>query len=268
MTYLHPVAAVPNALINDTTIQYTTKRVAFVLLLLAGRKNRSVTATFATLAKLAKCSTTTAQRAVAELVTRGYLLKSRRYHFGEKQNHLIYASNSYLWFRRDGGYTLISRDILAYDLTPAAFANLLYIYRCAGRKGRAFPSLKRIAGVGLDMAKSTVCLALKALRVLQAVVRHHCVTSRRCFASNSYYTTDHVVSRTEQLPSNGGSPKFDKPNIINQLTEDFTLREDKYGVAQFGRLHNFGDGFGENRFFVYDGVGVKVSLCDEQELVV
>lgn len=46
------------------------------------------------------------------------------------------------------------------------------------------------------------------------------------------------------------------------------MREDKYGVAQFGRLHNFGDGFGENRFFVYDGVGVKVSLCDEQELVV
>lgn len=223
MTYLHPVAAVPNNLITDTALSYTTRRVAFVLLLLAGRKGRYVTASFAALARLCKCSTTTAQKAVKELCAQGYLIKSNRYHFGEKQNHLIYVSNRYLWLRREGGYTLVSRDILAYDLTPAAFVTLLYLYRCAGRKGRAFPSLRRIAEMGLDMAKSTVCLALKALRLLQAVVRHKCMTHRRCHSSSSYYLTNFVFSRN-QLPSEGG-PKNDKPISINQITEDYTERK-------------------------------------------
>lgn len=35
MTYLHPVASVPSSLIADTALSYTTKRVTFVLLLLA-----------------------------------------------------------------------------------------------------------------------------------------------------------------------------------------------------------------------------------------
>ena len=216
MTYLHPVAAVPNNLITDANLSYTTKRVAFVLLLLAGRKGQYVTASFAALARLCKCSTTTAQKAVKELCAQGYLLKSNRYHFDQEQNHLIYASNRYLWLRREGGYTLVSRDILAYDLTPAAFVTLLYLYRCAGRKGRAFPSLRRIAETGLDMAKSTVCLALKALRLLQALVRHKCVTRRRCHASSSYYLANFVFS-WNQLPSEGG-PKTDKPIFINQIT--------------------------------------------------
>ena len=217
MTYLHPVAAVSNNLITDANLSHTTKRVAFVLLLLAGRKGRYVTISFAALARLCKYSTTTVQKAVKELCAEGYLLKSNRYHFGEKQNHLIYASNRYLWLRREGGYTLVSRDILAYDLTPAAFVTLLYLYRCAGRKGRAFPSLRRIAEMGLDMAKSTVCLALKALRLLQAVVRHKCMTYRRCHASSSYYLTSFVFSRN-QIPSSQSGPKTDKPITSNQIT--------------------------------------------------
>lgn len=226
MTYLHPVAAVPNNLITDTTLSYTTKRVAFVLLLLSGRKGRYVTVSFAALSRLCKCSTTTAQKAVKELCAHGYLLKSNRYHFGEKQNHLIYASNLYLWLRREGGYTLVSRNILAYDLTPATFVTLLYLYRCAGRKGRTFPSLRRIARIGLNMAKSTVCLALKALRLLQAVVRHKCVTRNHCYASSSYYLTNFVFSRN-QIPSSEGGPKTDKPILINQITRDHTERKKK-----------------------------------------
>ena len=235
MTCLHPVAAVPNDLITDNALSYTTKRVAFVLLLLAGRKGRYVTVSFAVLAKLCKCSTTTAQKSVKELCTQGYLLKSNRYHFGEKQNHLIYTSNRYLWLRREGGYALVSRDILAYDLTPATFVALLYLYRCAGRKGRAFPSLRRIAEMGLDMAKSTVCLAIKTLRLLQAIVRHQCVTRNRYYASSSYYLTDFVFSRS-QLPSLVGSPKNDKPISINQITGYYTERKRTKGAAQAGTL--------------------------------
>ncbi len=263
MTYLHPVAAVPNSLITDTALSYTTKRVAFVLLLLAGRKGRYVTVSFAALAQLCKCSSTTAQKAVKELCAQGYLLKSNRYHFGEKQNHLIYASNSYLWLRREGGYTLVSRNILAYDLTPAAFVTLLYLYCCAGRKGRAFPSLRRIAGLGLDMAKSTVCLALNALRLLQALVRHKCVTRRQCHSSSSYYLTNFVFSRN-QLPSEGG-PKNDKPISINQITKENTERKRTEGAVQNCNFRTFCGTLRSPTPYFFDGVGVRVSAWKEHD---
>ena len=265
MTYLHPVAAVPNNLITDTALSYTTKRVAFVLLLLAGRKGRYVTVSFAALARLCKCSPTTVQKAVKELCSQGYLLKSNRYHFDEKQNHLIYASNRYLWLRREGGYTLVSRDILAYDLTPAAFVTLLYLYRCAGRKGRAFPSLRRIAKIGLDMAKSTVCLAIKTLRLLQALVRHKCMTRSRCYASSSYYLTDFVFSRN-QLPSEGG-PKIDKPIFINQITRDDTERKRTDEAGQVGSLRTAWVAFLSPSPYYFGIVGVRVSAMEEQELL-
>ena len=266
MTYLHPVAAVPNNLITDTALSYTTKRVAFVLLLLAGRKGRYVTVSFAALARLCKCSTTTAQKAVKELCAQGYLLKSNRYHFGEKQNRFVYASNLYLWIRREGGYTLASRDLLAYDLTPAAFVTLLYLYRCAGRKGRAFPSLRRIAEIGLDMAKSTVCLALKALRLLQALVRHKCVTRHHCYASSNYYLTNFVFNRN-QLPS-AGSPKNDKPISINQITGDNTERKRTEGAVQVG---TFSTAWSTSCFlftYHYDGTGVRVYASEKEKLLV
>ena len=266
MTYLHPVAAVPNNLITDANLSYTTKRVAFVLLLLSGRKGRYVTVSFAALARLCKCSATTAQKAVKELCAQGYLLKSNRYHFGEKQNHLIYASNRYLWLRREGGYTLVSRDILVYDLTPAAFVTLLYLYRCAGRKGRAFPSLRKIAKMGLDMAKSTVCLALKALRLLQALVRHKCVTRNRRYASSNYYLTNFVFSQNHL--SFEGSPKIDKPIFINQITGDNTERKKTGSVSQVDYFRTAWDTFWVPSPYFFDGVGVRVSVVAGLELSV
>lgn len=280
MKYLHPVAAVPNELIHDGQLHYTTKKVALVLLLLAGRKGRSVCVTFAQLARLAHCSPATAQQAVAELISGGYLCKARRYRYGQDQQHLIYSANGYYWLRRQGSYTLIRRELLDYTMPPAAFANLLYLYCCAGRQGRAFPSLRRIAGLlkggkqGLDMAKSTVCRALALLQRLQAVVRLRCYKCNRSFASNSYLPTDMVLSLSASTGAgegrdsfeDGGSPIFGKPIIINQITRDFTEREKKYGVSQFGNLPNNWDDFAWEERMYYDGVGVKVFASGEQEL--
>lgn len=275
MKYIHPVAAVPNELIQDTTVHYTTKAVALTLLFLSGRKNKAVKVTVAELAKLSHCSTATVQQAVSELMQGGYLAKRRSYRYSAEQGRLIYDANVYVWLKRHGGYTLLKRDILDYDLTPAALASLLFLYRCGGRSGRAFPSLRHIAGLlkdagknGLDMAKSTVCLALKALRVLQALVRHHCNTRRGCYSSNSYYLTDMVITARANRPSSSaeGSPKFDKPREINQITGAFTEREIKKGVGQFGNLHNFRPEFFHDPPFYFDGIGVKVSTSDEHDL--
>lgn len=281
MKYLHPVAAVPNELIHDQGLHFTTKKVALVLLLLAGRKSRSVCVTFAELACLAHCSPATAQQSVAELISGGYLFKSRRYRYGQDQQHLIYDANAYHWLRRQGGYTLIRRELLDYSLTPAAFANLLYLYCCAGRKGRAWPSLRHIAGLleksgkhGMDMAKSTVCRALGLLRHLQAVIRLRCLKDDRSFASNSYLPTDMVISQTpvdDQITHSenfldGGSPIFSKPKIINQITGAFTEREKKCGVFQFGNLHNFYQDVTWDDELYYDGTGVRVFASGGHEL--
>lgn len=262
MAYLHPVAAVPNSLIADKALSYSAKRVALVLLLLSGRKNRSVTVSFAVLAKQAQCSTTTAQKAVRELCALGYLQKKHRFSQREKWNHLIYAANSYLWLYREGGYTLISRDVLAYPLKPAAFAVLLYLYQCAGRKGRAFPSLRRIANKGLQMAKSTVCLAIKALKRLQAIVCHRCFTKRRCYASSSYYLTNFVFSRKSNLPY-GGSPKSDKPNSINQITENMGAEE--YIKSLQAKGCRWYDHWFSSVYY-FDGTGVRVGAWEDEEV--
>ncbi len=274
MKYIHPIAFVPNDLITDTTIHYTTKRVAVVLLHLSGRKGRPVQITFRELAELARCSTATAQQAISELLRGGYIIKRKTYRYSAERGHLIYDANSYIWMRRSGGYTMLRKELLAYNISPAAFCNLLYLYFRAGSSGRAFPSLRCIAGllkgagVGLDMAKSTVCVALSALRAAQAVVRHLCTTVRRCHAANSYYLTDMVrPSQSTVRPFVNGGPIFDKPIIINQITEAFTKRDKKYGVEQFGILHNFNGLAMDCDPFFFDGTGVRVSPGSEQELL-
>lgn len=273
MKYLHPVACVPNELIRDTTVHYTTKSVALALLFLSGRKGRSVRISIGQLAAISHCSTATVQQALRELIERGYIVKRRCYRYSEQHGHLIYGANAYTWIRRSGGYTLISREIMGYDLTPAALNNLLYLYLCGSKEGRAHPSLRHIAGlllaagkVGLDMAKSTVCRGLRQLQKAQAVIRLCCRTVHRCFAANSYLLTDPVQSDRQALPQIEGSPKFDKPSIITQLTMDYTERENKYGVAQFVNLPDLG-GYGDSLpIYRHDGTGVLVCAADEQEL--
>lgn len=273
MIYLHPVAFVPNSLISNQAVHFTTKRIAAVFLFLSGRKNKSVRISFRMLAKLAGVSTTTAQQAMAELQDLGYIASSKTYRYSDSHGHLIYGPNVYVWLRRTGGYTMIRREILDYDLTPSAFASLLYLYRCAGQSGRAFPSLRRIAGLlkgcttmGIGMAKSTVCASLGMLRKLQATVRNRCRTIRNCYAANSYFLTNMVFSRTS-VDNHGGSPIFDTPNIINQITRDLLEGKEKYSVAQFGILHDFRGQFGNDDLYYFDGTGVKVSPGDEQDLL-
>lgn len=274
MKYLHPVAVVPNALINDTTIHYTTKAVALALLFLSGRKNRTVTVKYAELAKISHCSAATAQQAVMELIRGGYIIKKRSYRYSDERKRLIYAANRYVWVKRTGGYTLLRREIMSYKLLPSALANLLFLYRCGGRKGRAFPSIQHIAGklkaaekVSLDMAKSTVCLALKALRLVQAVVRHHCSTKRGCYAANTYYLTDMVITgRASSRFSGEGSPKFSKHIPINQITGAYTYKDRKNCVGEFGDLHSFDQDFFQMPLYYFDGIGVKVSASGEPDL--
>ncbi len=265
MRYLHPVAFVPNSLICDTTLHYTTKRVAVALLLLAGRKNVTITATTADLAAVSSCAPGTVQQAIRELTAAGYITVRRNYRHSRYLDHGVYAANSYEWQCRQGGYTMISRDILSYAVSPAAFCNLLYLYRCSGRKDRAFPSLRQIAGQlrrlsthGLGMAKSTVCRVLRALRELTAIIRLHCKKRSKAFAANSYLLVNLVKTGCQEVFSFLGSPIFDKHRIIKPDNERLYFEEKKKGVAQFG-------GFTKIPEFSWGGKGWIVSAAEEQD---
>ncbi len=267
MMYLHNVAAVPNDLINNTTMQYTTKRVAVVMRFLTGRKANAITIKIGDLASLAHLSTTTVQQAIKELISAGYIRKSRNYRWSDTLHRLVFTANTYTWNRRTEGYTLVRKEILDYDMSPSAFANLLYLYRCAGRVGRAFPSIRRIAGrnkmmqsVCLDMAVSTVCAALKSLVHLQAIVKRNCKTKRKYYACNSYFMTDMVMAAAPD----GGAPKSDKHSIINQITKGYKKRKEKYCVFQFGRSDKNRGVTVQVPEYENDGRGIKIHpLADD-----
>ena len=272
MCYLHPVAFIPNELITDPKLHFTTKRVAAILLHIAGRVGRAVKISFSELAQMANCSTTTAQKAVQELVAEEYIEKRKCYRFCPKKGHLIFDSNRYLWLRRRHGYTMVRRELLKLAVSPAAYCVLLYLYRCAGTSGRAFPSLNRIAGrlinqvsVGMGMAKSTVCAALAALRSCQAIIRHRCRTRKNFYAANSYYLPDMVRSDGQHFSFSQGSTKINKPNIINQITGDYTGRRKKEGSVTNGPLEILSALAAVPEYW-FDGVGVRVSSDGEQLL--
>lgn len=269
MLYLHKTAAVPNRLITDKALHYTTKRVAVTLLFLRGRNQTFVRVSVEELSRLSGVSMATVQQSVRELIAQGYLVKRRRYRYGSQDNHLIYDTNEYAFRPVDGGYTIVRREIMNYRVTAAAFCVLLFLYHKARRDGRAYPSLRQIAGLlrdvskqGLNMSKSTVCAALRALCDLCAAIRLRCKTRRGCYAASSYLLTN--VKSTSNSVVTEGSTIFDKPTVINQITKELTLRVSDRDVnkdnCKFVILPNYGR-FDENRHTAASTYGGQYKLA-------
>lgn len=263
----------PNTLIEDLTMHHSSKRVAVAMLFYA-RRNGEFRETCESLAKKTGrrrdkdgtekngCSPATVQQAVAELEAGGYLRKNRNYRYSKGLCRPVYAANSYEftpdWSR---GYTLIPASILKLPLTSAEFCVLLYLYRCAGRDGRAFPSLRHIMGVlknqmirGLGMAKSTVIRALKRLEELRVFIKTSCVTRAGDHSMNTYLLTGmvpkrrHAASAPEQghdttagmgLSIPEGWYYFWQASPNNKITLGFIRREREKGVRQFVNLNSF-----------------------------
>lgn len=203
MLFFRSRTAMPNVLIDDTVMHYTSK-IVYTVMALSQRKSGLVKLTVAELVgKTGLCEATVLQ-ALAELEAGGFIKKKRNWRFSYGIGSAVFSSNTYkLRLDFSNGYTLISSAILDMDLTPAAFCVLLFLYRCAGRTGRAFPSIRYIAGAwkektgkGLYMAKATVLRALKSLAKLQAVCKCYCKTKEGDFGNNSYFMTDMVLAYT------------------------------------------------------------------------
>lgn len=261
---------VPNWIDDDIQMYDSTKLVLFALLASVGSR-MTVCISQDQLAALSGCCRNTVAKALRELTERGILFSTRRYYYSRCLKQVVRGKTRY-YLRRcgaDSSFTLVPRELLAAQMTPAEFTAALHAYRLAGRTGRCCPSLRRFASQ-IDHAKSTVCRAMKKLHLRQVISKLKCLKKNNAYACNSYYPTAWVRKKGAGAGSLTGGRKFEQPQVINKITEGFYFEGKNKGVGEFGNLYNF-EGlyfFGSffDRPFFFDGTGVKVSANSELDL--
>lgn len=174
---------VPNTLITAAG-HSTAKRLMVALLgysMPRRKKKQQVYSTQKSYAQLKALSgirsDTTLNLAIRQLVQAGFLKKVNHYGWSHERGRMERCRNAYTidcayirYLCDHDGYTLVPRALLSFRLTNAQFAMALLLYKLAGHRGVARPSLRTIASM-LHLAKSTVCLALRQLRELQLFIR-------------------------------------------------------------------------------------------------
>ena len=186
---------VPNTLICDTSLSFSARVVGAVLY---GHINAfgCCCKSYAEIGRLAGCSAATARGAVLALEQAGYLTSATPMRWIRQQARVGYGKRCYT-LRLAGSYTRIPRTALPelQQVSPATAVVVLYLFYQAGQKRRAFPSITRISQ-GLGMVRSTVCLALAAIRSLRCLMVELCRKANGALAANSYHMV-HILS----LPS-------------------------------------------------------------------
>lgn len=234
------------------------------------------------LAKRSGCGIATAQKAIKELTVHGYVERENNSYYSLTLGRRVYSKNTYRMVNIPGSYTLLPRTALRRrgkrGGAHASFSVLLYLYRCAGRVGRAFPSLRQMANKAkcCGASKASVCCALQMLKQENTVIRTECRKMRGDLSCNSYFLTDMVIAgkrleneniletqKTEGKSEFIGGLKFSKLPRINKITRDYILRGKEYCVFQFGEMH-------KNRGFTVhvpeyenNGHGIKIHPLDD-----
>ncbi|MBQ9168529.1 MAG: hypothetical protein IJX67_09010 [Oscillospiraceae bacterium] len=257
---------VPNLLIDDVELPHIAKQLATALIF-AAKGNIVRGMTIRRLAKLCHCTTGTAQKHLGTLEQKGYITKRRSYRYSLSLGRCVYAANEYeLTLPTEGGYTLIPRSILRRKVTGSCFTVMLCLYRRAGRDGRAYPSIRYIAGArkdklgGCGVSKASVCRALQLLKKLRFFISLPCERRRGDLSCNSYLLTAMVgvnaraaegasapsakplvplVAEGTPDPASclGGGLKIDTLDSSNKITGDSYLEEKDKGVFKFGTLY-------------------------------
>lgn len=249
---------VPNRLIDDVDLPHVAKQIATALIF-AAKGNIVKGMTLRRLAKLCHCTTGTAQKHLTALEQKGYIAKRRAYRYSLSLGRCVYAANEYeLTLPTEGGYTLIPRSILRRKVTGSCFTVMLCLYRCAGRDGRAYPSIRYIAGArkdklgGCGVSKASVCRALQLLKKLRFLICLPCLRRHGGLSCNSYLLTTMVgVTAASAQPLDqasegatpppascvGGGLKNDTLDSSNKITGDSYLEGKDKGVFIFGTLY-------------------------------
>lgn len=256
---------IPNLLIDDSELDHNAKLIATALIF-AAKSNIVRGVTVRKLAKLCHCTTGTVQKHLGTLEQKGYIAKHRSYRYSLSLGRCVYAANEYeLTLPTEGGYTLVPRSILRRKVTGSCFTVMLCLYRRAGRDGRAYPSIRYIAGArkdklgGCGVSKASVCRALQLLKKLRFFIGLPCERRRGDLSCNSYLLTEMVGQKagntraTSALPEPPptllvaavptpasclrGGLKISTLDSSNKITGDSYLERKDKGVFKFGTLY-------------------------------
>lgn len=267
----------PNAIIRDKDLTPNGKLILTALLLAARQDGIVKGATVRSLAHVCHRDKGTVTKHLQELEHKGYIAKFRRYRYSLTLGCPVYDSNLYwLTLPSEGGYTLIPRSILQTRVTGSAFAVMLYLYMCAGREGRAYPSIRHIAGSrkdeseGCGVSKASVCRALALLKKLKFIIKLACQTVRGKLCCNSYLPTGIVPGKIRVLqPALCTADQGDLPFSTacldsglknrthlptNKITRNFILRKSKKGVFNYSTLYKYLDRFAGFCAGIFSGI--------------
>lgn len=230
--------AIPNSLIFSHALTPSAKRVALALLSYHWeRHGGKITKTVRFIAQRAKVSPTTACAALAQLQEAGYITIQKNYRYLEAAERVVYSAFTYRWTTKKENYTLIpyttARRLLASSATHAAVTVVLYLACRQGQQNsHAWPSLRQ-AVRDIDLAKSTICIAVLRM-VGKFLVKNHCENRQGSYSHNCYY----VIVRLTRADCDGGSGIISETPPHNNITVGSLLKtEEIEGVPEFVILH-------------------------------
>ena len=232
----------PNAIITNHAINYSTKRVAAVLFCHSTRTGM-YRKSLAGLAELSRLSIPTVRKALADLERAGYINRKKCYVYDDVLKRSIYTQTEYsCQITYQGSFTFIPRSLLTKELTPATFAVSLFLYQQMGNDHRAWPSIAKIGSM-LDMGIASVCRALATIRNVGIFFVQHCKKVNCSFSHNSYFLL-HVAANTETTDSPAASTSAQvtqlQPTraVRSRLWKSLSLLQHQYNAAK-GRVQAF-----------------------------
>lgn len=182
-------------LVKDDRLSFAFRKVGLVLFSFSSALGVCCKS-YEEIARLAHCSTRTAQEAVLRLAELGYISYTTQKRFCNAIHAVAYGKNVYSVNLNvlKGGYTLVSREVFKYDLTASAFILYIAVLTAAGNRKRAFPSITKLQKM-TGAARSTVCAGLRLLKRLPLLFVQLCVKKNGAYAANSY----HLVNESSRV---------------------------------------------------------------------
>ena len=231
--------AIPNSLIFSHALTPSAKRVALALLSYHWeRHGGKITKTVRFIAERANVSPTTACAALEQLKEAGFVDIQKNYRYLDAAGRVVYSAFTYRWTSKKENYTLIpyttARRLLASSATHAAVTVVLYLVCRQGQQNsHAWPSLRQ-AVRDIDLAKSTICIAVLCM-VGKFLEKNHCKKSNsKCYCHNCYY----VIVRLRDTSFSGRGGLIFETLPYNNITVGSLLRaEEIEGVPEFVILH-------------------------------
>lgn len=171
------------------------------------------------IAEICHISTVTVYTAIEGLCNVGLIRRSHRYNYDGQ-----YIANRYELVQLPGGWFELGMQQEPLAMSATTFMVYLYLLRCKGKSGKAFPTLRKMQEV-LGICRNTVIQAIKNLMGLKLLVR----AALRAGKHNLYLLAFRIQ---EKKRSTAGKLCFSKKNKAGceRLLCNFILSRSRFVV--------------------------------------